>query len=274
MCIFEEYTPKGILSYCVHSISYYDVVSDNESIQRILPDGSVYLTINLEDSPLRIYEGADFGSGRTYPNFWMSGMLLKHLTIHSPKHIRALVVKFKSIGAYPVLGIPMFEFINTVVDADVIFGNEIVSLTEDIIGTTEIMDKIHLVERWLYKRLKLEDPISTAVVQFAIDTTLCNPDKLNMKSIANKSGFTQQHFINIFKKYVGLTPKQYERIVRFNQILKRVNQSQTIDWSDLAFEVGYYDQSHLINDFKTFSGFSPEVYLNKAQGLEHHIPVG
>lgn len=276
MCIFKEYRPQGILSDCVHSIIYYDLLSDHDSIQRLLPDGSVYLTINLDESPLCIYDSFNFKQESTHRDFWMSGMYLEHLTIKSPKQIKVLSIKFKSTGAYPILGIPMHNLRNAVVDADLIFGKEIVSLREQILNTQSADLKIRLVEKWLYQRLRLDDPVSAAVAQFAVDATLTNPSGLDMKSIAGKSGYTQQHFISIFKKYVGVSPKQFERVVRFNQILKRVNSTEAvdIDWSGLAFEVGYYDQSHLIKDFKRFSGFSPNMYLSKAGEFEHHVPVG
>ena len=72
---------------------------------------------------------------------------------------------------------------------------------------------------------------------------------------------TQKHLIAQFKKHFGLTPKVFHRIFRFNKILLQIQNKNLLNWSDIAYEFGYSDQSHFIKEFKEFSGFNPQEFI-------------
>ena len=74
---------------------------------------------------------------------------------------------------------------------------------------------------------------------------------------------SQKHLIHLFKKYIGLTPKWYQRILRFNDLLKQIQNKENIAWADIAYRCGYTDQSHFIKEFKHFSGFNPREFIKK-----------
>ena len=85
----------------------------------------------------------------------------------------------------------------------------------------------------------------------------------NLKKIIGSYPATQKQLIEHFKKYVGLTPKYYHRILRFNEILKKINEMEKISWTEVAFSCDYSDQSHFIKEFFLFSGFNPQEYLKR-----------
>ena len=89
-----------------------------------------------------------------------------------------------------------------------------------------------------------------------------------LKEIIGSYTGTQKHLISQFKKFVGLTPKNYQRIQRFNEIFMQMQNDQFLSWSDIALQCGYSDQSHFIREFKHFSGFNPESYL-KHEDQDH-----
>lgn len=92
---------------------------------------------------------------------------------------------------------------------------------------------------------------------------------------------SQRRLIALFASEVGLTPKVFCRIVRFQRAVARSQDLKTVDWAELAVECGYYDQSHLIYDFTAFAGVSPDDYRQRRGRLErvgahtkrHHLPV-
>ena len=61
----------------------------------------------------------------------------------------------------------------------------------------------------------------------------------------------------------GVTPKQFCRVQRFQEVLRRLWKKQQVDWVDIALSCGYYNQAHFINDFKAFSGLNPMAYLTQ-----------
>ena len=99
------------------------------------------------------------------------------------------------------------------------------------------------------------------------------PKEPTLKYIAEKSCFSQKKFIQIFKKYVGITPKQLHRIKRFNEILVALENKDRISWASIAADCGYFDQAHFIKDFYSFSGLNPKQYINEIGDFPNYFPV-
>jgi len=78
----------------------------------------------------------------------------------------------------------------------------------------------------------------------------------------------------MFKSNVGLTPKAFSKITRFQKTIREIEASKKISWSGIAFDTGYYDQAHFINDFKNFSGFTPRQYLLLKNDQLNYVPIG
>ena len=84
-----------------------------------------------------------------------------------------------------------------------------------------------------------------------------------LKEIISSYSGTQKHLISQFKKFIGIPPKHFQRILRFNDVFAQMQADQFLSWSDIANLCGYSDQSHFIREFKNFSGFNPESYLSQ-----------
>jgi transcriptional regulator GlxA family with amidase domain len=97
---------------------------------------------------------------------------------------------------------------------------------------------------------------------------------VSVRGVAQWVGLSQRRFIQVFAAEVGLTPKLYCRVQRFQQARQLVRKATAPDWAGVAAASGYFDQSHLIRDFREFSGFSPMAYLRQAseQVLPNHVP--
>src|SRR5262249_51282116 len=84
-----------------------------------------------------------------------------------------------------------------------------------------------------------------------------------VREAAKYLSLSQRRFIQVFKAEVGLTPKLFSRIQRFQRIRSFIQRNPSINWADLAVDLGYFDQSHLIREFLEFSGLSPTDYVNR-----------
>jgi AraC-like DNA-binding protein len=92
----------------------------------------------------------------------------------------------------------------------------------------------------------------------------------SVRAVAKRVGLSQRRFIQVFTAQVGLTPKLFCRVLRFQHVREVVVQASTLNWAQLALSCGYYDQSHLIHDFQEFSGLRPTDYL--CQGINKLFP--
>ena len=95
----------------------------------------------------------------------------------------------------------------------------------------------------------------------------------SVAEVVDKAGFSQRRFIQLFGEQVGLTPKIFSRVSRFQRVVQIAHGAREIDWADLALDCGYYDQAHFIHDFQSFAGITPSTYLlQRAQHL-NHVPL-
>jgi AraC-like DNA-binding protein len=95
----------------------------------------------------------------------------------------------------------------------------------------------------------------------------------SVSTVSGQIGLSSRRFIQVFSQEVGLSPKLFCRVQRFQRVLRRVHRGVDIDWVAVALGCGYFDQAHFIHDFKEFSGVNPTAYL--AAHTEHlnHVPI-
>ncbi|MDQ2842258.1 MAG: AraC family transcriptional regulator [Acidobacteriota bacterium] len=91
--------------------------------------------------------------------------------------------------------------------------------------------------------------------------------------VTDRIGLSSRRFIELFRRQVGLTPKVFCRVRRFQHVLQAVHLREDVDWSQVALECGYYDQAHFIHDFQSFSGLTPSGYLAAATPHLNHVPL-
>ena len=133
-----------------------------------------------------------------------------------------------------------------------------------------------LVETFLFVCTKdrLSPKYTSRCMEYAVSSITSKPNRLALGQLSDQIGYSQKHFINLFKSQVGVSPKQYLKIMRFQQAVLEMETCRPIDWSDFAREHGYYDQSHLIHEFRYFSGFTPVEYMDRKTDMLNYVPVG
>jgi len=90
-----------------------------------------------------------------------------------------------------------------------------------------------------------------------------------VEDVTAQIGLSSRRFIEIFRNQVGLTPKLYCRIRRFQRVLAAIDDASDVDWTGVALKCGYFDQAHFIHDFRAFSGVSPTMYLRHRTHRNH-----
>jgi AraC-like DNA-binding protein len=102
---------------------------------------------------------------------------------------------------------------------------------------------------------------SNKTVDYVIQKIIESQGNVSIHTICHSLAMTRQHLARLFQEYVGIRPKQFARVIRFQALLKNVDRSPNVNWADEAATLGYYDQAHLISDFRQFSGTSPEKFI-------------
>ncbi len=105
-------------------------------------------------------------------------------------------------------------------------------------------------------------------VRFALEQFAHNSNQLSVRDIARRTGWSERRFSQIFREQVGFPPKVWSRLQRLQRAVRRLQAGLEISWAEIAVECGFYDQAHLANEFRSFSGIDLTTYT-ASQGANH-----
>jgi AraC-like DNA-binding protein len=270
--ILRTYIPRPPLSEFVDLFWHCEGTPPAHAQERLLPDGSMELVFNLRDDLLRVYEPQKTKSFRSFRGAVVCGPRSEFFVIDTAQQRSLVGVHFKPGGAFPFLGLPANELQGTHVSLETLWGTQAADVRERLLEATTVEARFHILEHAFWAQIRR--PLARhPAVAFALQKFQGAPSQ-KISDVLEQIGLSQRRFIEVFDKEVGLTPKQYCRIRRFQEVLRRIHRRQHIEWPDVAVVCGYFDQAHFIHDFRAFSGLNPTLYL--AQYTEHlnHVPLG
>ena len=108
-------------------------------------------------------------------------------------------------------------------------------------------------------------------VTFALQAFAHQPHDARISAVTGMSNLTPKRFIKKFKSTVGVTPKRYCRLLRFQQALAEAEHGNQVDWTRIAMDCGYFDQAHFIHDFRSFAGITPTGYQAGQTQFRNHV---
>ena len=272
---FRLHQPAFPLNRFVESLVYFEGTTATHNLDRFLPDGNTELIINLTERPQHVYDNETLKKIQSCRHAWVSGVRTQPITIPSGRDSRMLIVAFKKGRAFPFYPFPMHELMDTVVEADHVFGIGFHVLREHLLASKSIQHMFQLVETFLIHRAgeTIHDSMPARCVEYALGSMVRDPGSHCLQELVNQIGYSQKHFIDLFRQHVGVPPKQYLRIARFQRTICAIETNLHPGWSRIAQESGYYDQAHFIHEFRYFSGLTPGEYVKRKSSLLNYIPV-
>ena len=258
--IFKFYKPKPPLSKFVDSFWLYEGYEPEQNTERILPTGTLELVINLRQNELRFYDAERPENCSHLSGAVVSGASGRGFAPAAEAFI--IGVHFKPGGAFPFLGLPAGDLADTHVDLETLWGPSAGRLRERLCEARTSAERFQLLQQALLSRLchgvEQHYAVSAALEMFGK-----NQGGPRVREAAKYLGLSQRRFIQVFKSEVGMKPKLFSRIQRFQQTRTFIQHNPSINWADLAVDLGYFDQSHFIREFLEFSGLSPTDYINR-----------
>jgi AraC-like DNA-binding protein len=228
--------------------------------ERVLPSGTLELVINLHENEFRIYDAAQSQEPRKFPGAIVSGAYRAPFVIDTREHASILGVHFRPGGAGPLLGVPPGALANAHMALEALWGRQATELRDRLCDADTPTVRFRILERTLVACLRpswrLHGAVPVALAQIA-------QPGATIRKVAGRVGLSHRRLIEVFTAEVGLTPKLFGRVRRFQTILAAVQTGAAPHWAQLALAAGYYDQAHLIGDFVEFSGLSPTELVRR-----------
>ena len=250
--------------------SQRDVIS--HAMERMLPTASAALVIHLRQEYFRHYRDDSDQHGQRYRGAVVHGAQSGYFVSERSQPDTVIGVHFHPGGAAPFFDMPIAEFSDRHVALDDLWGSEAHLLRERLLAAGSVAARFGLVEQALRKRFVKPSPAHD-VVAYALQAFSRFSLPAHVRTVQRATGYSPRHFIQLFRNEVGLSPKLFSRIQRFQQLLQRVASGEQVDWAALAAAAGYYDQSHLIRDFRDFSGITPQRYQPIAPDQPNHVAL-
>ena len=249
--------PSGVLGEFVDLIWVSEDYAPLHPQERLMPMGAMNVVVAWNRC-------GDVWSGA-------SGVHTESVMLDTSAPFSIIGVSFKPGGAFPFFPMPAGELHNLSVPLDAVWGRRANELCERLMIAPAPASKVATIEQALLAiargRLDRHPAVPYAVAE------LGNPSRPRpVASVVGEIGLSQRRFIEVFRNEVGVTPKAFSRVRRFQRVLGCVEHQTEVDWSTVALAAGYFDQAHFIHDFREFAGVSPSNYL-RYRASRNHIAV-
>jgi AraC-like DNA-binding protein len=266
------HVPAPPLSEFVGLLWLYEGYHQPHQKERLLPDGSMELVINLNQDLTREYDPRDTGRFRTLRGSVVVGAHSEFFVIDTAEQHSVAGVHFKPGGAFPFLGLPAGQLHNTLVSLEDLWGRRADQLRERLLEAGTPQAKLRVLEQALLaqaaRRLERHPAVAFALREFH-----GLPHTRTIAEVTGQIGLSAKRFIQVFSGEVGLTPKLFCRVRRFQRVLRRIGTGRPVEWAAVAVDCGYFDQAHFIRDFHAFSGINPSAYLAGRTEHLNHVPL-
>jgi AraC-like DNA-binding protein len=236
--------------------------------QKILPDGCMEIVIHIV-APLRRIRNS---VARTQAPAFLIGQLTECLVLEDTSPAHVMGIRFKPAGTTPFMPFDLSEIQNDEVTLEGLWGSMGRSLQDAMIDAKSDDDRIRMIERFLLDRFRREDVDPR--IEDAVSLIENRQGRITVSEISEHVGWSPRQLERQFSRKIGIGPKGLIRTVRFQTLLQLARSGSPREWVTLALDCGFFDQAHLIREFKRFSGEAPEVFLGQDYTLYEFFAPG
>ncbi|MFW5702235.1 MAG: AraC family transcriptional regulator [Bacteroidota bacterium] len=240
-------------------VRYYWTLDDagGEESQSILPTGCMQLILNTGER----FESTDPAGVRQLLGSYVGGQHTSPFELSAIRRIRLFAIVFRPHGARLFFDEPASEFSSNNISIEMLKCFKNVHIEEKLSGLPTPQEQTPVVEEYLLSRLKGRDFYDFRRIGESINIIDSAGGNVRIKELAGAACLSAKQFERKFGEYVGLAPKSFRKIVRFQTVLHLQQTHNYPGMTELGLAAGYYDQSHFINDFKSMAGMTPARFF-------------
>jgi AraC-like DNA-binding protein len=270
--IYLERIPKAPLSNCIRMLWYTRAASAAASRQRILPSGCSQVIISLaRNYLLDCAEGC--ADQRMAPALIVGARSIYEI-VDTSDMADLVGIVFRPGGITPFLAEAADLFSNRNVSLEDVWGSRAKRLRERLQEAVTPDEKLSTLEASLLEEISIpRPPINLSrnrIVEFALGEFARS---VSVREVATRTGWSERRFSQIFREEVGMSPKLWCRVQRFQRAVRQLHAGGDVPWTELALDCGYYDQAHFSNDFRAFSGINPTTYSAGRTRWVNHLTL-
>ena len=272
MSLYRTFVPPPPLDSFIDNLWYWEGADPGYRKDAILASNTVGLLINLRYDALSSYSGDGYATKNHLRGIGFSGTHAVPFAIDAfQPHMMGM--QFKPGGLWPFLKPGSHELHDRHYSLEEFWGADASRLHQRLVQAPTAEDKFEILLSAFIARaprdFALDPHVALALACFARA-----PHRATVAGVAKRAEVSQKKLIRLFRETVGMTPKLYLRVTRFQRVIADLHRRRTIGWGDVVEQHGYYYQSHFIRDFREFSGFSPTGWLKqRSTAMLTHVPL-
>lgn len=222
-------------------------------IDKIIPDGFTELIFNYGN----VYKAkTSQGWQLQTPNLF-AGQISSYFYLENTGTTASVAIKLKPAALSQLFNLKMDQYTDKILDLDTFPNQQLATLKEKILPFKDEYQLKLVLDNYFIERSHsaTENPLNNT-----LNLIFKSNGMASVAEMADIAGVGERQLERLFKKFVGLSPKYYARIIRFNYIFQLIK-SKKSTWTEIVYQSGYYDQSHFIRNFKAFTGEDPSSYF-------------
>ncbi len=254
-----EYKPSKNLSAFVEWYweGSFNIRAANRISHLVIPNGYIELIIHLSDLHCDLFDTQSWSQS---PDYTIIGLFSKPYEVQFGSHVKVFGIRFKPEGIYNLFGIPASKFVGSYEDMTLVLGREFREFCERLKEKQSTRNRIHHTEQYLFNSA-LRNKIQITYVNRAAELIRKTNGALRIEELSDKVCISLRQLEREFKDKVGMTPKQYLRISRMNEVQRILETNHSLSFTEIAHQSGYADQAHFIRDFKRIIGEKPTIFV-------------
>jgi AraC-like DNA-binding protein len=249
---------KTLAPYIRRSWAIENVLDKDEiCVQRITPTGLAELMLYFTPRPKILTDNKNLSDNVVlygHQNGFYDMELTGELSVFS--------IVFQPQGLMQFFNFPLSEIYNRNISLKDINRQTGRDLEEKMNEATTFQHRVGIVETYLFELLKRNfDNFEFRRINHIAELIKCTFGNITVHQLASEACLSRKQFERIFAECIGITPKRYLKIIRFQSAIFQKQKNKNLNMTELSYESGYFDQSHFINDFKSLSGLTPKQYF-------------
>ena len=268
--IYKTFVPPAPYDRFIENLWYWEGFDLGHAKDTIMASGRVAIQVNLQRECLFWYGGVGYSERRDLAGIGLCGGHSRPFAIdaYQPNNMG---VQFKPGGAAAFFRGSVRDLENAHISLHDLWGNEANGLHQQLVEEPLAEQKIAVLFRALTRRYR--EHTRNPAIDLALACFGRAPHRASVKAVAREAEVSPKKLIRLFAEEVGMTPKTYLRVTRFQRVLDRVHRAPGVDWMEEVERNGYYDQPHFIREFREFSGFTPTEYITLRGPYLQHVPL-
>jgi AraC-like DNA-binding protein len=261
--------PAALRPY-VRSWSGYSERTPDPCRRRELPAPQVVVIFEF-GPPIQVFESGSEVRASRYRDGFVAGLDDNFTLTEHAGFQTGVQVNLTPLGARALFGCALWELSHLVVQLTDLLPREHRSIADRLASATCWQDRLRVVETLLSERLLRAPPAACEAVLWATRQIDAARGTLDVSTLSAELGYSRKHLSSLFREHVGLAPKLYASLVRFDHVVQRLKAPGEASWANIALDLGYSDQSHLVHQVKRFSGLTPTGMRALIRGdVAHH----